>query len=80
MGWTLLFHVERTSVLLAGVGAMILIGWRASHGDFPVRFGQVEYAVREAASDLEMRNQALEKRLRTLEALVGIRNWHEPGR
>ena len=61
MGWMLLFHVERATVLLAAIGAVLLIGWRASHGDFPVRFGQVEYAVREAARDVEGKNEALEE-------------------
>jgi hypothetical protein len=80
MGWMLLFHVERAIVLLAAIGAVVLVSWRATYGDFPVKLGQVEYAVREAARDVEGKNEALEKRLRTLEAVVDIRNSHEPGR
>ena len=73
MGWTLLIHVERAATLLAAIGAVVLVGWRASRGDFPIRFGQVEYAVRGAARDLDAKNEALEKRLRILEALVEVR-------
>lgn len=79
MGWPLLFHVERATVLCAAVGVVLLVGWRASRGDFPVRVGQVEYAVREAARDVALREEALEKRLRRLETLMEARDFPERG-
>jgi hypothetical protein len=77
MGWSLLFHVERATALLAAISTVLLIGWRASRGDFPVRIGQVEYAVREAARDVALREDALEERLRRLEILMDARDRFE---
>lgn len=74
MGWGLLLHVERATVLVAGLGAVFLIAWRASRGDFPIRFGQIEYAVRKAAEDAEATEEALERRVRTLEETLVIRD------
>lgn len=72
LGWALLLHVERAAALLAVTGAVMLIGWRALHGDFPSRFGQIEYAVEEAAADTRAVVAGLEERLRLLES----RGWN----
>ena len=69
----MLIHVERAATLLAAIGAVVLVGWRASQGDFPIRFGQVEYAVQDAVEGIESRDDAHERRLRNLEALADIR-------
>lgn len=73
LGWGLLLHVERATALTAGIGVVLLVAWRASRGDYPIRFGQVEYAVRRAAEDIEAQERAIENRLKALEVLV-IRN------
>jgi hypothetical protein len=73
MGWTALFHVERAGAILGAIGLVALIGWRALHGEFPVKFGNVEYAVKEAASEAKELGALQERRLRTLEVLAGIR-------
>jgi hypothetical protein len=44
LGWSLLFHLERAAAVLATTGVVFLVGWRAMHGEFPIKFGQVEYA------------------------------------
>jgi hypothetical protein len=73
LGWTLLFHVERATALLAATGVVLLVGWRATHGEFPVKFGQVEYAQKTAAAAADA-TSAQERRLRVLEVLAGIRD------
>jgi hypothetical protein len=72
LGWRLLFHVERAVVLLTAVGAVLLVGWRALHGEFPVKFGQLEYAAKEAAAKAETASDAQERRIQILEVLTGI--------
>jgi hypothetical protein len=72
LGWRLLFYVERAVVLLTAIGAVLLVGWRALHGEFPVRFGQLEYAAKEAAANSEEATGAQERRLQMVEALLGV--------
>jgi hypothetical protein len=72
LDWRLLFHVERATALLAGVGAVLLVGWRATHGDFPIKFGQLEYAPKEAVTRAEEVAEAQERRLQLVEAVLGI--------
>ena len=43
LGWTPLLHVERAAAVLAAVGTVWLVGWRALHGHFPIKFGNIEY-------------------------------------
>ena len=43
MGWTALFHIERAAAILGVIGIVLLIGWRALSGEFPIKFGNVEY-------------------------------------
>jgi hypothetical protein len=73
LGWVLLFHIERASALLAAVGVVTLIGWRAMHGEFPVKFGNIEYD-KKAANASARATESQERRLRILEALGGLRD------
>jgi len=72
LDWTLLFHAERAAALLGTVGIVLLVGWRASHGEFPIKFGNVEYAVKEAAAKAETATEAQERRIQLLEALLDV--------
>lgn len=74
LDWTLLFHIERAAALLGAIGIVLLIGWRAVNGQFPLKFGQVEYAAEEAAAQAEAVAASQEQRLRTLEVLAGLRD------
>jgi hypothetical protein len=65
LGWTLLLHVERASAVLAVLGAVWLVGWRALHGRFPIKFGHVEYEDEFAASAVTV--DAHERRLKVIE-------------
>jgi hypothetical protein len=73
LGWRFLFHVERGAVLLGAVGIVALIGWRAMHGQFPVKFGNIEYE-KKAADASAAATEGQERRLRILEALSGLRD------
>lgn len=74
LGWTALFHVERAGAMLGAIGVVALIAWRALSGEFPVKFGNVEYAVEEAAAEAEAISASQEGRIRALEVLVGARD------
>lgn len=39
MDSSLLFHIERGAFTLALVGTAVLVGYRATRGDFPLKFG-----------------------------------------
>ena len=71
--WRLLFHFERAAALLGTAGVVLLVGWRAVHGKFPIKLGQVEYAQEQAEATFAL-NEAQERRLKVLEVLSGIRN------
>ncbi len=43
LGWVWLLHVERAAVALGAIGTVWLVGWRALHGRFPIKFGNIEY-------------------------------------
>lgn len=73
LGWDVLFHVLRTGALLGGAGIVLLVGWRAIHGEFPIKFGNVEYAAQDAAAAAEAATKAQEQRIRVLEVLAEIR-------
>ena len=73
LSWNLLLHIERATVLLGGIGAVLLVGWRATHGEFPIKFGQLEYAQKTAGAAAEVA-EAQERRIRVLEVLNGIRD------
>jgi len=70
LGWNLLFHLVRAAAVLGTCGIVLLVGWRAMHGEFPIKFGNVEYAVKEAADKAEEATEAQERRIRYLEAVV----------
>lgn len=78
LGWPLLLHVERAAALLGGIGVMVLVGWRAVHGDLPVRFGQIEYDVEKAVAGAKAMQTSHEQRLRHLEILLAARDPDEP--
>lgn len=71
-GWTLLFHCLRAAAILGVLGVVLLIGYRAMKGEFPIKFGNVEYAVKEAAEKAETATEAQERRIQFLEAILGI--------
>jgi hypothetical protein len=71
--WKWLFHVERASALLGALAVVLLVGWRATHGEFPIKFGNVEYAVKDAAAEARQVSASQERRLRYLEVLAGLR-------
>jgi hypothetical protein len=71
-GWPLLFHVERASALLATIGLVLLVGWRALRGEFPIKFGNVEYAVSEAAAGADATTASLDRRVELVEAVLGM--------
>jgi hypothetical protein len=73
LDWNLLFHLERATALLATTGVVLLVGWRALHGEFPIKFGQVEYAQKQAEAAAGV-TEAQERRLRVVEVLNGIRD------
>jgi hypothetical protein len=73
LGWNLLFHLERAAAVLATAGVVFLVGWRALHGEFPIKFGQVEYAQKQAEAAAGV-TEAQERRLRVVEVLTGIRD------
>jgi len=73
MGWVLLFHLERAAALLGVVGVVLLVGWRAVQGEFPVKLGNVEYEAKRAAADAELAAEEQEHRIRILEVLAGLR-------
>lgn len=70
LGWRPLFYVERASALLAGLGVVLLIGWRAFHGQFPIKFGNIEYEKELQASTETVDSH--EKRLRFVEGLLDL--------
>jgi hypothetical protein len=76
MGWTSLFHVERAAALLGAVGIVALVGWRALHGEFPIKFGNIEYPAKQTAAEAGEVSALQEQRIRVLEVLMAIR---EPG-
>lgn len=70
LSWPVLFYVERASALLAGVGVVLLVGWRALHGQFPIKFGNIEY--REEARASAVTADSHEQRLRLIEDFLGL--------
>jgi hypothetical protein len=70
LGSNLLLHVERASAALGTLGAVWLIGWRALHGHFPIKFGNIEYADDLAASADAADTH--EKRIKLLENYLGL--------
>lgn len=74
MGWTALFHVERAGALLGAVGIVVLIAWRALSGEFPIKFGNIEYQAKVTAAETKNVSALQERRIRVLEVLASIRD------
>jgi hypothetical protein len=74
MGWTALFHVERAGALLGAIGIVCLIAWRALSGEFPIKFGNIEYENKATAAEAKNVSALQEQRIRLLEVLAGIRD------
>jgi hypothetical protein len=74
LGWLALLHIERAGALLGAIGIVVLIGWRALSGEFPVKLGNVEYAAKQAAAEAEEASASQEQRIRVLEVLMGTRD------
>lgn len=74
LGWEALFHVERASAMLGAIGVVLLVGWRALSGEFPIRFGNVEYAPKDVTDEVEETAASQEYRLRALEVIAGLRS------
>jgi hypothetical protein len=75
LGWRPLFYVERAAALLGGVGIVLLVGWRALHGHFPIRFGNIEYEKELDASTQTVDSH--EQRLRIIEDWLDLVDDHE---
>jgi hypothetical protein len=71
LGWLVLFYVERSAALLAVIGAVVLVGWRALCGEFPSSLGNVGYAATEAAQT-QSSVDILDTRIKTLEVFANI--------
>jgi hypothetical protein len=72
LGWRLLFHVERVSSLMLAIGTVMLVAWRGAHGDWPIKFGNVEYAPKEAVRETADVLADQDERVRLLEELLGV--------
>jgi hypothetical protein len=70
LDWRILFHIERAAALLATVGLVVLVGWRALRGELPTKLGQVEYRVERASADSKAATEELENRVAALEAVI----------
>lgn len=55
---------------------ILLITWRALSGEFPIRFGNVEYA-KKVTSEAEEASASQEYRLRALEVIANLRNLED---
>jgi hypothetical protein len=74
LGWGALFHIERAGAMLGAIGVVLLVMWRALSGEFPIRFGNVEYAPKDVTGELEETSRSQEHRLRALEVIAGLRD------
>ena len=72
LDWRLLFHIQRAGAMLAAIGVVLLVAWRGAHGDWPVKFGQVEYAPKEAVAVTADALAKQDRRLQLLEATAGL--------
>ena len=70
LGWPLLFHVERAGALAVILAGLVVVGWRASRGELPTRFANIEYRVEGTNATI----RKLEKRITWLEFQLELRN------
>jgi hypothetical protein len=74
LGFPLLLHLERALAVIALLSCAALVFWRATRGEFPLRFAQVEY---ESSQLIRLGNH--EQRIRGLEEALGFRSGLENG-
>jgi hypothetical protein len=72
LGWAPLFYVERAGALLGALGIIVLIGWRALHGRFPIKFANIEYA-----DELKASTETAEAQLELLKVAENTHDLHE---
>ena len=53
--------------MLAILGAVAVVGWRAADGHFPIRFGQIEYDALAVDSEVAKAMRHLEQRICSVE-------------
>ena len=70
--WGLLLHMERAALLIATTCAVLLIGFRALNGRFPMRLGQIEYSTGGREQELDTVYHLQEERLRAVETQLGM--------
>lgn len=70
LDWPLLLHVERAGALAAIVSCLLVVGWRASRGELPTRFANIEYRVDGSAASIK----DLEERVVWLEFQLELRD------
>ncbi len=66
----MLLHVERAAALVGLFALAVLIWWRAGQGRCPVRFGNIEYAIEDAALETSDAIDSHERRIELLESIV----------
>lgn len=71
LGWPLLLHIERAVAAMGLIGFALLIIWRAGRGEFPIRFGQIEYEAR-VAGEVEDALGGHERRITHVEQILGL--------
>jgi len=72
LDWRLLFHVLRAGALLGTLATVGLVAWRGAHGEWPMKFANVEYAPKEAVAVTGQALAKQDRRLRLIEAHVGL--------
>jgi len=70
LGWTPLLYVERAAIGLGAIGTVWLVGWRALHGHFPIKFGNIEYQDELRSSTATV--ASLEERLEVIERSLDL--------
>ncbi|MFN8151498.1 MAG: hypothetical protein U0R24_10300 [Solirubrobacterales bacterium] len=72
LGSAPLLHVERAAAVLALLGMTLVIVWRASRGQLPIRFANVEYES-EVAAEHDDQIANLNQRVVVLEIAAQLR-------
>lgn len=60
LGWPLLLHLERGGAIVAILAVLFIVVWRASKGELPTRFANIEYRVDGTAKSLDELRRRLE--------------------